>query len=178
MLVALHAGGDRARLQRLASTAVQWAFWPAAAVAVALGAGARPLLQLFGAEFAAAAPVLVLLAAGQAGYAGAGLAAGLLNLTGHQRQGMHVFGGCALLNVVLNAAGIALWGRTGAALATAASAVVSGIALCTIARRRTGVDASVFFAFRQALRRRSRTGHPPPVAPEATGANEGSEPVR
>ncbi len=148
MVARLFAEGDRARLQRLASVAVRWTTG-AAVVAFLLFTGfGRLVLGVFGEAFTVSYTVLLLLAGGQVVFAGFGLAAGLLNLTGHQQHGMLIFGGTALLNVVLNAVGIMLYGRLGAAGATAVSFAVMGMALWLVAKKKVAIDASIFSAWR------------------------------
>ena len=105
----------------------------------------RVVLGFFGEAFVASYGVLLILAGGQVFLAAFGLAAGLLNLTGHQQWGMLIFGGSAFVNVVLNAVGIVLFGRLGAALATATAFALMGLALWILAKKKTGVDASVFY---------------------------------
>ncbi len=146
MLARLYAEGDHARLQRLASVAVRWTAGAALAAGIFFVILGRPVLSLFGDAFVASYGVLILLAGGQIIFAAFGLAAGLLNLTGHQQWGMLIFGGSALLNVGLNAVGILLLGLIGAALATATSFAVMGVALWLQARKKVGIDASVFYA--------------------------------
>jgi O-antigen/teichoic acid export membrane protein len=149
MIARLYAAGDQARLQRLASVVVRWSTGMASLTVVFFGLAGPLVLTLFGSEFVDAYGVLLILAGGQVGYAGVGLAAGLLNLTGHQQEGMVIFGGGAVLNIVLNAAGLALWDSQGAALATAMAVVVTGLALWYRARINVGVDASVVYALRR-----------------------------
>ena len=146
MLAQLYAEGEHHRLQRLASVAVQWTAGAALAAAVFFIVLGRPVLAFFGEDFVASYGVLVILAGGQVFFAGFGLAAGLLNLTGHQQWGMLIFGASALLNVVLNGVGIVLLGRPGAALATATAFAVMGIALWRLAKKKVGIDASIIFA--------------------------------
>lgn len=148
MLARLYAEGDPARLQQLASSAVAWAVGGAVAVAVFFGLAGGWILGLFGDAFVAGYGVLIILVGGQVGHAGVGLAASLLNLTGHEQWGMRIFGGGALLNVVLNAVGILLWGSLGTAVATAVSLVAMSAALWLLAKKKTGIDASVFYAVR------------------------------
>ncbi len=150
MLARLYAEGDRARLQRLASVCVQWTAAASLAAVVFFIVFGRPVLAFFGEDFVASHGVLIILAGGQVFFAAFGLAAGLLNLTGHQQWGMLIFGGSALLNVALNGVGIVLWGRLGAALATATAFAVMGIALWILAKKKVGVDASIVYALRGA----------------------------
>ena len=145
-VVRLSARGDRRALQHLVSTAVRWAFLAALAVGAALAAGGGLVLRLYGPDFPAAQPMLAVLAAGEVVYAGVGVAAGLLNLTGHHRVGMTIFGAAALLNLGLNVGGVWLFGAFGAALATAVALGLASVALWYAARRRTGVDASIIYS--------------------------------
>lgn len=149
MIARLYAEGDRDRLQRLASVVVRWATGASAGVAVVFVIVGRFVLALFGEAFVAAYGVLVILAIGQVGNAAVGIAAGLLNLTGHQKTGMFIFGGCALLNIVFNAVGIMLWGSLGAAVATTLSFVLKSALLWQLARKKVEVDASIVYALQR-----------------------------
>ncbi len=148
LMAALHAEGARARLQRLASAVAHGIFWPSLALVLALALFAGPVLRLFGPDFGEARWVLIVLALGQLANAGAGLAATVLNLTGYQRWGASIFGWSALLNVALNAAGIALLGLLGAAAATALTTACTGVAFCLLARRKLRLDPSIVYALR------------------------------
>ncbi len=150
MLARLYAEGDRARLQRLASVCVQWTAGAALMAALFFIVLGRPVLAFFGEDFVASYSVLLILAGGQFFFAAFGVAAGLINLTGHQQWGMLIFGGSALLNVALNGIGILIWGYLGAALATATAFTVMGIALWIVAKKKVGIDASIIYAMRGA----------------------------
>ena len=146
MLVRHFAAGNQQRLQQLASVTVRWGMLLALGAGIGLVIFAEPLLTLFGKAFVASRGVLAVLVAGQIIYAGIGLAAGLLNLTGHQRWGMAIFGASALLNIVFNGIGITLFGSMGAAIATVLAMLCLSIALWWQARLKVGVDASIFYA--------------------------------
>lgn len=150
MLARLYAEKDHTRLQRLASVCVQWTAGASLAAALFFIVAGRPVLAFFGEAFVASHGALLILAGGQVVFAAFGLAAGLLTLTGHQQGGMLIFGGSAVLNVVLNGIGILLWGYVGAAVATATAFTVMGIALWLLAKKKVGVDASIVYVLRGA----------------------------
>lgn len=150
---ALHARGETAKLQALASNVAHLSFWPSLAMAVALVSGGGLILGLFGTEFVAAWGVLSVLALGQLMNAGAGAVGMLANLTGHHRESLRVFGWAALLAVVLNLALIPPLGILGAAIASASVLLFWNVWLHRIVSQRIGVQASIF----STLLRRRRT---------------------
>jgi O-antigen/teichoic acid export membrane protein len=71
-----------------------------------------------------------------------GLAALVLNMTGHERDTAKGIAVSALLNVTLNALLIPLWGIEGAALASTLSMVVWNSLLVVLVHRRLGLHAT------------------------------------
>ncbi len=143
LLAGLHAAGDHAALQRLATTVARWTFWPSLALAVGLALLAEPVLRLFGNEFAEARWALVLLVAAQLVNAATGSVGYLLTLTGHQNDAARVYGTVALANLALVPLGTLTLGIEGAAVATALSTVAWNLWLHRLVLRRTGVEASI-----------------------------------
>ena len=104
----------------------------------------RPLLEVFGAPFAAAAPALALLCAGQVVNMFAGTNGLLLVTTGHEREVAFISTACALLNLGLCASLIPRWGMAGAAVGAAAGLIVWNLWLAWRAWRLLGVRPTVF----------------------------------
>lgn len=98
----------------------------------------RPLLSLFGSGFASAYPPLLVLSIGQLMNVATGPVGQLLNMTGHERDTAVAVGSSAVLNIVLNAALIPLWGLMGAAAATACSTVFWNVLLARYVYLRFG----------------------------------------
>jgi len=145
---ALYAEGRLFELQRLLHYAAHATFWPSLAIGGALILGGRAVLGFFGEEFVAAYSALVFLVLGQLANAAAGPVVYLLNLTGHQRESLRVYGYSALLNGILNAAAIPSWGIEGAAIATMASMMVWNLWLHRLAARRLGLCSSIVAALK------------------------------
>lgn len=142
----LYTQDDPVGLQSLVARLAHAYFWPTLVLALIL-AGASPfILGLFGPEFAAGRPALLILMVGLLANAATGCQDYLLMLTGHQRACAWIYGGAMLLNLVLNVIGVHFFGPSGAALATATSMVAWNASMYVLVRRRIGVDPTVFAA--------------------------------
>jgi O-antigen/teichoic acid export membrane protein len=136
--------GDRAGLATFAAGTVQWIFWLSLALTLVILAAGQPLLMLFGPEYVAAQPVMMILAVGMLARASVGPAERLLTMLGHQRicAWAYVaafafnFGACVLL--------VPNYGTIGAAVATAGGFIVESIALFIIAKRSLGLHMFVW----------------------------------
>ncbi len=135
---ALATRRDRARIERLLRTSVHLMFWPALAIAAALAMFGPTLLALFGPEFRAGYPTLLILIAGHLANAAVGPLSVLLNMTGHQAHNARIMGATALVNLALNLLLIPLWGIRGAALATVTAMLLTAALLARGVRRRFG----------------------------------------
>jgi O-antigen/teichoic acid export membrane protein len=120
----LQAQGKTVQLQRIVTFATWGIFIPSVLVGVGLLYFDVQALGVFGEEFVQSDDALKLLIGGQLVNAMAGPANLLLNMTGHQRMSAKILGGSAVLNIVLNATLIPLFGFVGAALATAITMLV------------------------------------------------------
>jgi len=147
-----HTSGDEQALQRLASAAAHWIFWPALVGALALAALSGIVLGLFGPSFLQGEPVLWILVVAQLANAGSGSVGPLLNMTGHQQASARVYGLCAGGNVVLNAIGIYYLGIIGAAIATTLSTALWNVSLYRLVVQRLGIYPSVLDAWRVSRR--------------------------
>lgn len=147
------ADGDLEALEDLVTTVVRWVFWPSLVLATGLFAFSKPILGLFGNEFVSAWPVLILVGTGQLVHAVTGPVGYLMGLTGHERESAWVFGGSAVLNVVLNLILIPFFGLVGSAAATMTSVTVQNLWLARLVRRRVGI--SIVSVWRRALLFRS-----------------------
>lgn len=152
----LHAKGDRAGLQRLASTCAEWAFWPTVGIAVLLALFAPLVLGMFGPGFQSACWALRILLAGQLVSAGCGAVGYLMSLTGHQNDAARVYGVISLVNIPLCYAGVLAFGLNGAAAATALSLIAWNLWLHQLTSRRIGVRASILSALLIGRERRAR----------------------
>jgi len=140
----LHTQGDTEGLQALVGRLAHAYFWPTLALAIGITGASPFILGLFGPDFVAGRPQLMVLMGGLLANAATGCQGYLLMLTGHQRACAWVYGGALILNLVLNIAGVFLLGVFGAALATATSMVAWNVVMYVLVRRRIGVDATIF----------------------------------
>lgn len=102
------------------------------------------ILGLFGSEFVAGYVALLVLAGSQAITALSGAAGNLMTMTGHQNQSAMFLGAAVVLNIILNAVLIPVYGIDGAAIATLASVVVFRVAITVYVKARIGVRATIF----------------------------------
>jgi O-antigen/teichoic acid export membrane protein len=140
----IHRTGSREALQRLVSHSIQLMFWPSLATAAALALAGPFVLSLFGADFRAGYPALLVVLAGLVVRAATGPVEYLLNMTGHHRDTLGVYAVAAAANIGLNLLLIPTLGIVGAALATYAAMLTGNAWLYLLVRKRLGVHAFVF----------------------------------
>jgi O-antigen/teichoic acid export membrane protein len=141
---ALEARGDTAALKAFVHDAANWTFWPSLAAALGLLALGKPLLWLFGPQFTAGYPVMLILVFGFLGRAAMGPSEFLLNMLGEQKACAVVIASMASVNIVLNVLLVPRFGLVGAATATA-SVLVTGALLNTfVAHRRLGLQIAIW----------------------------------
>jgi O-antigen/teichoic acid export membrane protein len=134
-------------LQRLVSKLAGVIFWPSLAISVGIAALSGPLLDLFGPEFHAARPALLILLVGQLINAAAGSVGYLLTLTGHHREATRALGFSALACILLAAAGVWAFGLIGAALGSTIGFALWNGALYWLVVRKLGIHASILSTF-------------------------------
>jgi len=140
----IHITGTRAEMQKFVSGVIQLMFWPSLATAIVL-AGLGPFaLSLFGADFTSGYPTLLVVLAGLVVRASMGPVEYLLNMTGHHRDTMRVYGVAAVANIGLNLLLIPWAGIAGAAISTYIAIAGGNLWLYVLVRRRLGVSAFVF----------------------------------
>ena len=148
-MAAAHATGNTRDLQLLATQSAHGSFWPTLLISGFLMLFAAPLLQLFGREFAAASPVLVILVASSIVSVFAGPAHDLLVMTGRQKYIPRVMIFTAIGHVAALLLLLPFWGATGAACASLFSSVLGQGWLMLLARRETGVGTTVLSGLRE-----------------------------
>lgn len=115
----IHTRGDMALLGRLFQTLTKWMLgltFPLAAVMIVY---ARPIMRIFGHDFEAGWPILVIGTCGQLVNCGVGSVGYLLLMSGNQRRLVRVQAAMAVVMVVLSVQLVPLWGALGAAVAAA-----------------------------------------------------------
>lgn len=140
----LYAARDMQRLQRVATQSARVVLLVSVPVAIVLIVFGRWILVIFGQEFTKGATALAILSVGQLVNAGMGFVGILLSMTGHERDTARSVGIAAVVNVVLNAILIPVWGINGAATATATSLVVWNLILAVQVVRRLGIYPTAF----------------------------------
>lgn len=147
---ALNARGDREGLVAAIRQAVNWTFWPSVAGAALILLAGKPLLWLFGPQFADGYPVMLILVLGFLGRAAAGPSELLLNMLGQQRATACVAVCVALLNIALNLVLVPRLGLLGAATATATSLAISAALNTAVARLQLGLRIAIWSNLRSA----------------------------
>jgi O-antigen/teichoic acid export membrane protein len=141
----MHAAEDLVALQRTVSHAAQLRFWGSLAVSVPLVFAGEWVLGLFGEEFVAGYPALLILTGSQLAAALFGPAARLLSVTGYQDQCLWVSLAAILALFVLHPLLIGWWGLNGAALAVLLVVLLHSAWLCVLAARHLNVRSMAFF---------------------------------
>ena len=130
-------------LQQLVTKLAGLIFWPSLAIAVGIAALAAPLLSLFGSEFQAARPALLVLLVGQVINAAAGSVGYLLTLTGHHREATRALGISAVACIMLAVLGVWTLGMVGAALGSTVGFLLWNGSLYWLVVRKLGIYPSV-----------------------------------
>lgn len=141
-IASLHAAGDMRRLQSVITKSVRVIMVFSLPVALALILSGERFLVLFGQGFTRGATALAILSAGQLMNAAMGSVGLLLIMTGHERDAAMGVGISALVNLVLNALLIPVWGMEGAAAATAISMIIWNLLLAVWVYKRLGIHTT------------------------------------
>ncbi len=144
-----HAAGDARSLRANIRRACRLRVVGALLIAVPLLAAGKYVLLLFGPEFVAGYPALVILLFAQLINAALGPAARLLSVTGHQRHCLWVFFWSLLLLLVLHAVLTSRFGLYGAAVTVAITMVIQSAWFYLLASQHLGVSTLAFGNGRQ-----------------------------
>lgn len=139
-----HTSGDRDRLSAYVAYAIKWTFWPSLAATLLLLACGKPLLWLFGRQFAGGYSIMFIAAIGLVVRAAIGPVERLLNMLGLQRLCALAYAIAFVLNVALCWLLIPRFGGHGAAAATSLSLVCETVLLFWITRSRLGLHVFAF----------------------------------
>jgi len=169
LIASWHAGRAIDRLQRTLRATAGLAFLVSIVIAlVYVAAGQTIITHLFGAKYADAYPVLLILTIGQVVQTYAGSCGFALMMTGNQRVYAWILGVSTVITAALDVALYNVWGIKGIALATAVSLSVQNFVQAAVLRRLTGFTsmADVRLAFSEGTgtirrARRSRSGDGP-----------------
>lgn len=135
----LWAQRDLPRLQLVVTKSIRAALIFTLAAGTILVVFGERLLSVFGPEFPAGQPALVLLVIGQTVNVAMGPVALLLVMTGHERVLAISTCACGVLNIVLNVVLVPFWGLVGTAMSLAISLSVWNILLAVWIKRRLGI---------------------------------------
>jgi O-antigen/teichoic acid export membrane protein len=136
---ALHAAGDRGRLERFARTATLAMLAIATPVLALLIFAPSWVLGLFGDGFRAGAAALMVLALGQFFNVATGSVGWLLKMSGHERSLRNVVVTAHVISFGLCCVLVPHYGLVGAALATAAGVVLQNSAATVLVWRHLGI---------------------------------------
>ena len=140
-----HVAGDRAGLTAFIARSIRWTFWPSVAATVLLLAIGRPLLRLFGAQFADGYHLMFIRAAGILARAAIGP---IERLSQHAGPAVHVRDGLwdRVRDQLRDRPGTVQGslGAAGAATATTTALVIESIMLFIVTRNQLGFHAFVW----------------------------------
>jgi O-antigen/teichoic acid export membrane protein len=115
----IHTRGDFVLLGRLFQTLTKWMLGLTLPLAIVMIAYAHPIMRIFGHDFEAGWPILVIGTCGQLVNCAVGSVGYLLLMSGNQRRLIRVQVVMAVVMVVLSVKLIPVWGALGAAVAAA-----------------------------------------------------------
>lgn len=140
MIARLHSTGRHEELQKIVRLASKGIFLLTLPIALVLLIFGHQILGLFGQEFSAGYPVLVILVCGQLVNALAGPVGYLMTMTGHQNHAARIVSISALMNLTLNVLLIPLWGMLGAAVANALSTATWNILMLRFVKKELSIQ--------------------------------------
>lgn len=139
----LHARGELEMLARLFRSLVKWTLGLTLPLAAVMILFARPIMGIFGPDFAPGWPVLVVGTFGQLVNCGVGSVGYLLLMSGYQKKLLRIQSVMAVVLVTVNLALIPRWGILGAASAGAAVNIVSNLWYLAEVRKSLGIRPSL-----------------------------------
>jgi O-antigen/teichoic acid export membrane protein len=125
----LHHRGKHAQLRRLYRTLTKWAFSFNLPFFLTTVLFAEPILAVFGREFTAGIPVLIIAALGTLIGAATGICSVIINMTGHSKLSFYNAVASLVLRLTLDVLLIRAWDMVGAAVATGLVIVIMGFVL-------------------------------------------------
>lgn len=135
----LYARGQQELLGRIFQTLTKWILGLTIPLAAVMILFASPLMRIFGRDFAAGWPILIIGTIGQLVNCGVGSVGYLLLMSGNQRRLIRIEAVMAAAMVLLNLLFIPRWGITGAAMAAAITNVIGNVWYLSEVRGRLGL---------------------------------------
>ena len=142
-LATAHASHNRGRLQAVVTQAAHIGLWPTLVLAAGVWLCSEFLLQLFGAAFLHAQPILGALLLGRLIGVALGPAQILLLMTGQQGPALRVSAFAALSHLLLLVWLVPIWGAVGAALTSVASSLLINTGCLVLVWRRLGLQGTI-----------------------------------
>jgi O-antigen/teichoic acid export membrane protein len=142
-MAAAHATDDPDRLQKITTQSAHGSLWPTLVVGIGLVVLAKPLLQLFGDDFASAQLVLIALVASNTIAVLLGPAQDVLLMTGRQKYFPKVMFLSAAVHVISLCLLVPQIGALGAAFSSITSGLVANIWMMSLAKRETGINTTI-----------------------------------
>jgi O-antigen/teichoic acid export membrane protein len=139
-----YSAGDRESLAMFLRQAIRWTFWPSLAATALLLVLGRPLLRLFGPQFASGYSIMFVLAIGLLARAAIGPMERFLIMLDQQRAVARAYALAIIINTSLCVILIPYLGAMGAAIATAAALVAETVSLFIIAKHRLGFQVFIW----------------------------------
>lgn len=136
----LYARGQIQLLERIFQTLTKWILASTIPLAAAMIVFAPALMGIFGRDFEAGWPILVIGTLGQLVNCGVGSVGYLLLMSGRQGRLIRVQAAAAVIMVLLGLLAIPVWGITGAALTAALTNVVTNVLCLRAVRRALGLS--------------------------------------
>jgi len=140
---AAQATGNINRLQQAATQAAHGSLWPTLLVGLFLIVFGEPILTIFGEDFTAALPVLVILLIGQLINVSTGTGRHLLIMTGHQAYVPRVMIYAALVHICALLILLPPFGAIGAAFTAVLSSVISNVWMMILVKRVMAIRPTV-----------------------------------
>ena len=142
----MHATGRVDELQTQSRTAARLIFLGAAGIASVIATIGQMVLQAFGHEFGQGFSSALVLSVAYLVHSAMATSGYQLLMSGHERLVAVVFSAGAFVNLVSLFVLVPLFGLIGAALASGISLCMVSIACALLARRLTGLNATLFSA--------------------------------
>lgn len=143
IIAGLYAKEDMERLQWVVTKSARVALLGSLPIGLGLIFWGRWFLMIFGMKFVKGSTALAILGMGQVVNAGLGSVVTLFNMTGYERDAAEGAGIGVLINVILSALFVTLWGINGAAVATVASFIIWKSLLVMWAYKKMGIQPTV-----------------------------------
>lgn len=151
MIAELHARGEHTMLAQLFRALVKWTLGLTLPLAAVMILFARPIMGIFGPDFAPGWPVLVVGTFGQLVNCGVGSVGYLLLMSGHQQKLLRIQTVMAVILVAANLMLIPRWGLLGAASAGATVNIASNLWYLAEVHKSLGIRPSLRKYFALAL---------------------------